>query len=96
MEILSASDPYQHWQNKYTVPVDVLIDGVLETDPNKGPYCYTSTSADHYGTPFVKLSIKDRTKVEKVRILARDKYFTDDRDYVWGRQSLSFLSGFFP
>ncbi len=66
------------------MPVDVLLDGVAKSNPNEGPYCYTTTLNDQHGTPYVKIAIKDETKVDKVRILVRDKYFQAPWDVNWG------------
>ena len=85
LTIIGASDPFQNWQNKYTVPVDVLLDGVYKSNPNEGPYCYTTTFNDKLRTPFVKIAMKDRTKVEKVRVLVRDNYFRYQWDINWGQ-----------
>ena len=79
--------PYEQWDSKYTVPVDVLLDGVLETDPEKGPFCYTSSSAFAYKSPYVKMEMSDVTKVERVRLLARDQYFSGDMDLAWGEDA---------
>ena len=88
LTIASASAPYENWSTghiSYTVPVDVLIDGDLTTDPNKGPYCYTSTGAESGGTPHVKLEMKQVTKVDKVRLLERDQFHPVPMDQQWGQ-----------
>ena len=77
LTLISSSAPYSNWYGMYTVPAAVLVDGVLQTDPMKGPYCYCSTRSD-LPTPHVKLQMKKAADVDKVKILVRNwKHETD-------------------
>ena len=89
--LASYSAPFENWWYNspngnvmYTVPITVLTDGDLTTDPLQGPVCYISCLADSTKIPYVKMQLDQNTKVDKVRLLSMDPVHGESWDIPWG------------